>query len=270
MSSAGVEVRTLGSSVEEHTLRVEVAPPLPPPAEAPPSWQAPTDRIALPSEDPKSELLEQRPPAYQLPVKKRVYPGFPEQYSWLFGNRKIRCVARAWVDDKGHLVRASVMECPAGMHLLAASALQKWRWEKPDVTVPPGGLEVEAVIGFERGTKGHEAAYFPGVTWLKNPLDVTADPSRPALLRSGDLPAYPAQVNHGDAICEVELTVKKSGHASGILLDGCSLPYRTEAYKAIKGWRFYPAMENGEPVEVTVSTRVVFMLEQQIIETRPH
>ncbi|HMV67010.1 MAG TPA: energy transducer TonB [Myxococcota bacterium] len=265
-----VEVREMSGFAEAQVYTVEVQDPSkqPPPAEVA-TWQPPEAAVVVPPPT-GSPLLAERPPAYDLPVVHKVFPRFPENYAILHGNTKIRCVARVWVDRHGAPLRSAVMDCPAGMHLLAATALSKWRWEKPDVNVPPGGLEVEAVVGFLRDVSGREGKpYFPGVTWLDNPLEITADPSRPALVRSGNLPAYPEQVIHGDAVCQVELTVSRAGTAKDVLIDGCSLPYREATFAAVKRWKFYPAVENGEEIDSEISADIVFALEQPAAAGRP-
>jgi hypothetical protein len=261
---AGVEVRTMTGTAEERVLRMEVKPPAPPPEPPAPAWEEPQSVGPKPPES-GSPLLAARPPAYDLPARHKVFPQFPEQYAVMYGNKKIRCVARVWVDEHGTPERSAVMDCPAGMHMLAASAVQAWRWEKPDVTVPPGGLEVEAQIAFTRTVGGREGKpYFPGVTWLANPAEVTADPAKAALVRKGSLPSYPEQVIHGDATCEIELTVTKGGGTADMLIDGCSLPYREATFKALKSWTWYPAMADGEHVESTVNLSIVFALESDV------
>jgi hypothetical protein len=271
-AQASVEVREMTGNASQQVFTLEVEDPSKrPPPPVVPTWQPPEpEEVVAPPPPESSPLLAQRPPAYDLPVQHKVFPKFPENYAILHGNKKVRCVARVWVDRHGAPLRTSVMECPAGMHLLAASAIGRWRWEKPDVTVPPGGLEVEAVVGFLRELGGREGKpYFPGVTWLENPLEVTADPSRPALIRAGDLPSYPEQVIHGDAVCDVELTVSRSGATKDILIDGCSLPYREATFNAVKRWKFSPAIEDGEEVDSPLTTRVVFALEQPASAKRP-
>jgi hypothetical protein len=263
-SSSTVEVRTLSSGVDETILTIDMTPsdsePLPEgdqEAVVPSPEELALD-VVVSKEDPGVMLA----PAYDLPVRHAVFPVFPQNLEVLFANKKIRCRARVWVDKAGAPERVAVVDCPKGLHLEVASALRSWRWERPDVTVPSGGLEVEAVVPIQRDVKRREGRmYHPGVTWLRNPRQITADPTSPALVASGTMPEYPQQVFHGDDICAVELTVTKGGGSKDVLIDECSSPYRFEMLKAVRKWSWYPAMEGGEPVSSTVSFDVVFKLE---------
>jgi hypothetical protein len=93
----------------------------------------------------KPVLQRPRPAPVALPVTHRAYPNFPTNLDVLFANKKIRCSARAWIDEKGVAQRVAVVDCPRALHLLAASALTHWRWAKPSSPVPAGGLEVDIV-----------------------------------------------------------------------------------------------------------------------------
>lgn len=192
----------------------------------------------------------------QIAVKKRVIPEYPSELEVVYGERAIRCTARVWVDETGKPQRAAMVDCPKGFHLAALSAITAWRWERPEVAVPPEGLEVEASLGFERKRRN----YLPGVTWLDAPAELTADPSLPVLLRSGSMPIYPPQVSHGDAVCRMELTATRNGATKDLVVDGCAPPYRAELVKAVRKWKWYPSVRGEEAVDATVVSAIAFRL----------
>jgi hypothetical protein len=219
-----------------------VEPVAQPPAdvEEPTGDDRPTWETLEPDEVTRGEIEVELPDEdlMDLPVKKKVLPLYPDELSVLYGDRAIRCTARVNVDDKGNPMRAAMVQCADGFHLSALSALTKWRWDvSKDQVVPPEGLLVEVEMGFLR----KEKKFFPGVTYFTTPTEVTADPRRPALLASGTMPAYPEQVRHGDAECRVEVTVTDKGKTKDVLVDECAAPYRVEAEKAVKKWKWYAA-----------------------------
>jgi hypothetical protein len=254
---ANVEVRTLGGVVDARVLGAEGEGPAPEVTpEVAPADGAPALEVAPAVAEPT------RPLPAALPVTHRTYPNFPANLDVLFANKKVRCSARAWIDEKGVAQRIAVVDCPRALHLLAASSLTHWRWAKPSGPVPVGGLEVEVTVPFERDVRAHEGrAYHPGVTWLRDPAQVTSDPDKAVLVRSGTLPIYPKQVFHGDAVCTVELVVTSRGASRDLLIDDCSLPYRFETLKAVRRWKWYPAMDGEVATSASVEFQIVYKLE---------
>lgn len=247
---------------EEEAPKVEeAAPPETPAEQNRPTWETIGESRDITRGEYLAELEDDD--LVDLAVKKKVLPQYPNELEVLYGDRAIRCTARVWVDDKGKPQRVAMVRCADGFRLAAASALTRWRWEIPDgMSVPSQGLEVEAELGFLR----KERKYYPGVTYLFSPEQVTADPEAPALLRSGTMPEYPAQVSHGDAVCRVELTVTDKGKSKDILIDECPSPHRNNTVKAIKKWKWYAAgtAGGGDGRESNVVVHVSFNLARTV------
>jgi len=126
------------------------------------------------------------------------------------------------------------------------------------------GVLTRASIGFVRSGK----RYRPGVSVLGEPSQVTERLGDGPLLRSGDMPRYPVNVSYGDTTCVVELTVTRSGASKELLIDECAAIYRAAAEKAVKGWKWYPALENGEAVSSRATVDVRFLLQQGVGSAR--
>jgi hypothetical protein len=259
-----VERRLVGGNVIEETYAVPTREEIEAYEQALETTEVPAGEPSVaPIEAPAGPLIVLTPVEQlaDLAVTKRVIPEYPSQLEVVYGERAIRCTSRVWVDHRGMPIRVAMVDCPKGFHLTALTAMTKWRWERSEeAEVPPEGLQVEASVGFMR----RHRTYYPGVAWLDAPEQVTADPNQSALLRSGTLPAYPEQVSHGDAVCLIELTVSRKGTTEDLVIDECAQPYRIEAAKAVRKWRWYPAMRGDEAVDTTVVTTIAFRLASSI------
>lgn len=253
-----MEVRAMVPALERQTLMIDVRPPGAGeaviangevPEGASPAVE-PADGV--PAEGPQVEA-EVEAARLDLPVRKRVLPDYPPELEVVYGEQAIRCEALVEVDDAGGVGRASV-SCPPGFHLAALNALQGWRWEVPDAGLPEDAV-VAVSLGFVRSAK----AYRPGVSVLARPEQVTGSLDVPVLVKAGKMPTYPRNVSYGDDTCVVELVVDAKGRGSDLLVDECATPYRVAALKAVKGWRWFPAVEGGER---TVVVDLRFLLEQ--------
>jgi hypothetical protein len=256
-----MEVRAMVPALERQTLLIDVRPPgspaaviangeVPEGASAPPAPADPREAAAV------NEAPELVRTVVELPVRKRVLPDYPPELEVIFGEQAIRCDGVVEVDEKGKAGRAAVT-CPAGFHLAALNALRGWRWEVPDEGLPEGAV-VEVSLGFVRGSK----PYRPGVSVLGRAEQVTGSLALPVLLKAGEMPKYPRNVNYGDDTCVVELVVDEKGRGSHFLVDECAPIYRIQSLKAVKRWSWYPAIVDGEAVERAVVVDLRFLLEQ--------
>ncbi|MCA9571260.1 MAG: hypothetical protein KC656_25650 [Myxococcales bacterium] len=193
----------------------------------------------------------------KLSVVSKKLPSYPVELQSLYGEQAIRCRADVWVDAKGKAQRIAMVDCPDGFHVVALEAMQKWKWEKPSGYVPDEGVLTSASTGFTRPSKRN---YFPGVTYFRSPDEVTSDPSLPVLLKSGKMPRYPRQVNAGDDICLVELTIDARGNTTDFLIDECAVPYRDQLARVVKSWKWWWTQEHGKKETHRLVTEVVFRL----------
>ncbi len=246
------------SPSDEETPAAAEAPEVAPEPERAPTWEdVTTDQDGVTRGTLAVELSDEG--LVELSVKRKVFPIYPDELGVMYGSDPIRCTGRAWVNDKGRAIRVAMVRCADGFHAAALTAASKWRWDAPEV-VPARGLQVEFELGFMR----KDRTFYPGITYFSDPTEVTADPSKAVLLRSGEMPSYPGQVRHGDAVCRIEVTVTHKGKSKDILVDDCSSPYRAEAIKSLKKWRWYP--EQGSDGEYRSST-VVFDIAFRLAST---
>ena len=226
---------------------------------------APDEAVEEPTEvGPPPVVLD--PALVTLPVKKRSYAQYPSALESVYGEQSIRCEARVYVNKRGQAQRVIVHDCPAGFRVAAATEFSKWRWDVSDhEALPAAGLQVEATMAFRQDRR----RYFPGLVWMPEPRDFTADPAAPVLLRSGAMPKFPDQLSTGDDVCAVELVVSKQGKTKDLVVDDCALPFRVAAKRAIKKWRWYPAQTEGELVESLFTTNVAFRMASSIMTEPP-
>lgn len=193
---------------------------------------------------------------FDVSVIKRVLPLYPNEFQVLYGEQAIRCAGKAWIDANGRPLRISLQECPDGFQMAALNALQHWRWERPTVAVPAGGLPVAVRTGFARSNK----RYYPGVVYFSHPEEVTSNPARPVLLRSGRMPHYPRQVNAGDDSCLVEISIDARGSTRSPVIDECADPFRNPLRRAIRSWKWDWTRPPAKGESVTLVTEVLFKL----------
>ncbi len=196
------------------------------------------------------------PDVFEVAVAKKVIPIYPNELQVLYGEQAIRCSGKVWIDAKGRPLRVSLLECPDGFQMAALNAIQHWRWEAPTEAVPEGGLPVAVRTGFAR--VNHR--YYPGVTYFAHPEEVTANPSRPVLLKSGKMPRYPRQVNAGDDSCLVELTVDWHGNTRSPIVDECADPFRIPLSHVLRTWKWTWTNPPEKGDSVTLVTEVIFKL----------
>lgn len=201
--------------------------------------------------EPENDWPEPDP---RLVVRKRVLPEFPPALVRVHGHKPVECTAVVDVNQRGEAARVAVVDCPVGLHLEAASAVNRWKWEP----VTDRGLPIDVRTSVVFGFKQSKPAKYPGYTFLTDPRQITADPELPVLIRSGELPPYPEQVSGGSATCKIDLVVTRSGEPRDYIVDGCARPYRKVTEVAVRGWHFTEPNVDGQAVEMELSVQVDF------------
>jgi hypothetical protein len=185
---------------------------------------------------------------------------FPEPLVLLHGDDALRCDARVEVDAKGRAGRVSFTDCPDGLHLAARDALAGWRWEALDKDAP---VEVQpARVAFVR----LERPYYPGATYLLDPDVLLGDLAAPVLLKSGAMPVYPVNVQHGDFTCLVSAVISRNGSTRLVLVDECPEPFRIETSKAVKRWTWFLSEAEEQDVEFRVRFQLTHAPRQALVQ----
>ncbi len=97
----------------------------------------------------------------------------------------------------------------------------------------------------------------------RGPLRVTGDISPPQLIDQVE-PDYPrlARQNRIEGEVILEAVIRRDGSVGEVrVIQGLRLGCTEAAVAALKRWRFTPAMQYGEPVDVLVGLKVIFRLE---------
>jgi protein TonB len=149
--------------------------------------------------------------------------------------------------------------------------------DAPDQVRPETGRETEAagtrsigpVTGVEQGVDGYAAiGVMPGVTTPPPPPDA---PPQPIHLHSGIVPprkivgakpVYPAlaQAARQEGTVILETIIDARGNVENVhVLRGYPLLDQA-AIDAVRGWRFTPALLNGQPIPVVMTVTVTFSL----------
>lgn len=217
--------------------------------------EAPATDVALPP----VELLDvaDAGPAYlDLAVKRRVIPLFPHSLSTAYEKEIVRCEADVRVNHRGKPTRVAMVDCPPGFEIRALSAIRKWKFDKPEEGTPEEIWVVRVRTGFLLTKKRW---WYPAFSSLVDPAPLTGELTfeRP-LLKKGDMPEYPEQIESGTPVCEVDLVVTKRGRTKDIIINGCPYPYHKPVHKALGKWTWYPAWSGGEPVETELTVPIAF------------
>lgn len=240
----------------------DLAAPAPPEDDGPVDWSRPEPAQG----DPYAELrgladlmdegMADEPDYVELDTRKEVIPEYPDELVVLYGDTAIRCEADVWVDRSGKAKRIAMIDCPDGFHLAALEAMGKWVWERPPGAVPAEGVRTRARTGFYR----RDRAFFPGVTYFGDPSAITSDPDLDVMIASGKMPRFPRQVNAGDDVCLVEVTVDAQGRSGDVVIDECAQPYRREVAKVMRSWRWFVPEDAGRRDSWKILFEVVFRI----------
>ena len=189
------------------------------------------------------------PPA----VKSRQVGDYPLSMAAVHGGASITCEASLAVDKRGKVSRVALTSCPDGFQLAALEALYGWTYQKP----AGGQAVVDVSVGFQRKK---DRSFFPGYAVLVDGQQWVDALEREAVtLKGGAMPNYPRRVGSGDQTCQVSLRVDRKGKSTDLLVDGCALPFKKEAIKAIKKWTWHPAVdEAGEAVDQDIKVDIAF------------
>lgn len=94
--------------------------------------------------------------------------------------------------------------------------------------------------------------------------NVGEDCDTPARLISGDNPIYPVSqvVHRRPGVAQVEFTINPDGRTGNLRVVSATNKYfGNHAIIAIRGWRFSPALKDGQPVSIRVQYSLYFHVE---------
>ena len=187
----------------------------------------------------------------QAPVK--VYAPAP---SYSEDARKARIqgvvILQVIIDQKGEVTQTKILKDLAmGLGEQAKETISTWRFEPATLNDQPVEVYYNLTVNFRLGDD-------------QPPLHVGGDVEKPVKIHA-PRPSYSDEAlkAHIQGVVIMQAVIDKNGNvAQTKVLKGLPMGLSEKAVEAVSGWRFEPATQHGEPVEVYYNLTVNFRLDQ--------